>query len=461
MERTYNELILELALRVRETEGERPTEEQYDEPDGIEDFTFSLNPTKDEVVALLGRKKKRNLTLLKPFCDILKYKTELKRVTVLAISSTGFWKKVYGSQQNASRLILLARKVGLIECIDESYVWGFGSRCKLYAWNKSVEKILLGLFQEWDITVRQSLASVDYEWAMNVEKSFQEDREKAMEWKRNWEGRWGYVVQKTRIPLPDEDILHGLLKTYPQVMEMWRTMAEDNETLPEDERDRADFHMPRDKNGNVKRISIRKTNEYCSFKARDISEDEWTTCRRLRDKVLMEKFGGVWENDVSCSIYRITYLLNHGVWLDRSVDLYERIYGAKFASKEERDLFKRPFCQRLYFGASSADVKKSMEFGRPGMKAWNRENEGFALIEKARGEMFRAIGRSYRSEIFLHESCIYTQVAHRIRRMGYRLIQVYDGFFTDSPLEEEVLDRIVKEEAERYFRRYCSGRRAK
>ena len=457
MEKTYNELILELALRVRESGEKTPQDKEYDKPDGIEDFTFSFTPTKDEVVALLGRKKKWNLTLLKPFVDILKYKTRSEFTTILPLSSNAlFWRMLYKSQQNASRVLQLAQKVGLIECVNESYVWGFGSKCRLYAWNKKTEKILLGLFEEWAITVRQSFVWLHYRWIESVVDSFRTDPEKAKEWKeadRRFNIR---ICDKTCLPISDNLIMKGLIERYPQLLEMWRTIAEDNEKMPEDERDYAYLHMPRDKNGNVKKISIRKTNAYCSAKK---GEGDTASGRMMRDMVLREKFGGVFENDVSGSIYRITYLLNKGVWLDRSVDLYERIYGAKFASKEERDLFKRPLCMYLYFCASGDQAKAKMEFGRPGIKSWNKANEGFALIERARGEMFRAIGRSYRSEIFLHESCIYTQVAHRIRQMGYRLIQVYDGFFTDSPMDEEVFDRIVKEEAERYFRRYCSGRR--
>ena len=57
--------------------------------------------------------------------------------------------------------------------------------------------------------------------------------------------------------------------------------------------------------------------------------------------------------------------------------------------------------------------------------------------------MEKAIGFSYRSEIFLHESCIYAQVAHKLRTMGYKVFQVYDGFFTDKPLDRTTFNNIV------------------
>ena len=71
--------------------------------------------------------------------------------------------------------------------------------------------------------------------------------------------------------------------------------------------------------------------------------------------------------------------------------------------------------------------------------------------------MENAIGISYRSEIFLHESCIYAQVAHKLRTMGYKVFQVYDGFFTDKPLDRTTFSNIVKSEALSYYCKYISS----
>ena len=71
--------------------------------------------------------------------------------------------------------------------------------------------------------------------------------------------------------------------------------------------------------------------------------------------------------------------------------------------------------------------------------------------------MEKAIGFSYRSEIFLHESCIYAQVAHKLRTLGYKVFQVYDGFFTDKPLDRTTFNNIVKSEALSYYYKYISS----
>ena len=199
------------------------------------------------------------------------------------------------------------------------------------------------------------------------------------------------------------------------------------------------------------------TNQYCPAKVHSISDEDYGSGRMSRDDIIKRKFGAVYENDVKSAIYRITYLLNNGVWLNSSVDLYEEIYGAKFETKEDRDLFKHPFCMQLYFNKSSKQMKAHIEYRKSATKQWNLENGGFGLIIKAQDNMFKAIGKSYESEIFLHESCIYAQVSHKPRTMGYKVIQIYDGFFTDKELDKETFDNIVKEQALRYYHKYIDN----
>lgn len=454
-EKTHKQLLMELAYILKDSPRDK---DQYSElrENTREEHVFSFTPSKEELVKLLGRKKIWNLTLLKPFVDILKYRTSSETPTILPISTnSGLWKAIYRKTQYVSRLLALAREIGLIECVDSTYTWRFGAKCRVYAWNKAVEKILLGLFKEWDIVVRESVAWAPYNYAVEVAEAFRKEPEKKIrlvEANRRFNIK---VTDRTCLPLDDDTLLAALIQRYPQVLEMWKTMAEDNSTMPMDERDISDFNMRRDRNGNVRSISLRKTNHYCSAKAWDVKEEDWQSERLVREKVLMEKFGGIHENDVKSSIYRITYLLNRGEWLDQSVDLYEEIYGGKFATKEERDAFKSPLCMYLYFCRSAKDARQKACWGRSEVKAWDSSYGAFSVLQKAQDGLLRAVGRSYGSEIFLHESCIYTQVAHRIRQMGFRLIQIYDGFYTDRELDRGVFERIVEEESVKYYRKWA------
>ena len=330
----------------------------------------------------------------------------------------------------------------------------------MYAWNKKQEKTLLSLFKKYNITNKfiKSLQSINQSYLISIVALFGKDEKKKQELveaKRRFNIR---IAQRTCLPLSDEVIAAGINERYPQYMAMCKTIAEDNAMKPIDEMDYANLNIKRDKNKNAISISIRKTNQYCPAKVNDVTDEDRTSGKRaIRDDILMKKFGAVYENDVKSSIYRITYLLNNGIWLDNSIDLYERIFSAKFKNDNDRDLFKAPFCMQLYFNTSSKSMKAHIEYKKSKTKLWNKLNYGYTIIDKARENMFKAIGKSWYSEIFLHESCIYTEVAHRLRLLGYKVIQIYDGFFTDKYLDKSEFNRIVKKEAMRYYRTYIKN----
>ena len=466
---SYEELVLELARQVKFNEVD---ENQTSFEDISEEISCSQEVdyekisfedlSEEDTIKKLGRKKFWNLTLLKPFVDILKYKTQTKTTSILSLScNSRFWKMVYHKHQYVSRLFQLAQEVQLIKCVDNTYRFNSKrhNRSKMYAWNKNQEKTILSLFKKYQITNRfiKSLSAINYSYLISIVNTFEKDEKKKQELveaNRRFNIR---IAQRTCLPLSDEVIAAGINERYPQYLAMCKTIAEDNAMKPIDEIDYANLNIKRDKNKNAISISIRKTNQYCPAKVNDVTDEDRTSGKRaIRDDILMKKFGAVYENDVKSSIYRITYLLNHGVWLDSSIDLYERIFGAKFKNDDERDLFKAPFCMQLYFNTSSESMKAHIEYKKSKTKLWNKLNYGYTIIDKARENMFKAIGKSWHSEIFLHESCIYTEVAHRLRLLGYKVIQIYDGFFTDRYLDKTEFDRIVKEEALRYYRTYIS-----
>lgn len=115
-----------------------------------------VNLSKDEILHRLGRKRIHNLTLLKPFVDIMKHKTSKDGVSLCPISTTAkMWNLIYQRQQNASNVLQTAQRVGLLLCTDSSYQFnGCSDRynhSKIYAYNKSAERKLLDLFQEFDV----------------------------------------------------------------------------------------------------------------------------------------------------------------------------------------------------------------------------------------------------------------------------------------------------------------------
>ena len=396
------------------------------------------------------------MTLLKPFVDFYKHKAQRKHISLLVISTTStFFKMVYKSQKNVSNLLALAQKVSLIKCVDTEWSYTKG-KAKVYAWNKNSESILISLFKSFNINIKQYQSSINQSSYNNIDRNIRE--EDILEASRRFNVK---ITSKTRLPISNELAAKMILDKYPQIKQLWQTLDEDNKSLEADEWTFAPLTIERSgslKDSRISRIAIRARNSYCSAKVHDITEQDLISGRVLRDEVIKAKYGHVYEQDVKSSIYRVTYLLNKGVWLDDSIDLYEMIAGFKFETPEQRELFKRPFCQKMYFSASSKDMKTKVCWNhQKTTRKYLEDNFGEATLLKARENMEKAIGFSYRSEIFLHESCIYAQVAHKLRTMGYKVFQVYDGFFTDKPLDRTTFNNIVKSKALSYYYKYISS----
>ena len=437
-----------------------------------EDFDSNLlpNPTKDEIIKLLKRKYVTNLKTLRPFVDVMKYKTSSKGVSICPLSSNSkFFNLIYGNQRKVSRVLKTSQEIGLLYCTNENYqyrgydqVFNFP---KQYAYDKRVEKKLLELFEEYGISrINQSYNSSSMISIVDTFKAKamkdKDQYQRYLEYMKNHRIR---ITQQTKLALDEKFLILGLNEMYPQYLEMLKTIDEDNRSM--NRLDEYDYAYPptftEDKDGNVTRIGIRKTNKYCNLKVRGYEDKrsweglgEKKSKGRIRDYVISNRLGGIYENDVKSSIYRITYLLNKGVWLDRKIDLYPKMANFEFANQDERNLYKSPLAMVLYFSPSIDKMISNSTFKHSDTKELFKYMDAHSVFREAKRNMYNAIGDSYRSEIFLHESCIYTQVAHRIRSMGYELIQIYDGFFTNRPLDENAFDKIVKECAMEYYEKY-------
>ena len=471
---TYDDAIMRIARQMKgvskgfcEVEDNKAKQDQSSHEAFRIDKNFDssqfLNPSKERIVELLKRKYIANLKILKPFVDVMKYKTSSSGVSICPIPSTSkLWNLLYGSQRQVSRLLECAKKIGLLYCVSDSYSNKMGY-CKEYAYDKRVERKLLELFNEHQISNQSQ--SYNQSYVISIIDTFnrkgKNDEEQMERYNAYMKKSMIKITQQTRLPLKECYLVKGLNEVYPQYGEMLETIDEDNASMELIDHDYAlpTFKMDK-KNEKVVKIGIRKTNAYCTLKVHGYEDrSSWENLQeqekcRIRDFVIEKRLGGIYENDVKSSIYRITYLLNKGEWLDRSIDLYPLMAGFEFKSKEERNLFKSPLAMKLYFSSSIDKAIATTIYQCSDMKDFFKKWNAREVLQQARDNMFNVIGSSYRSEIFLHESCIYTQVAHRIRQMGYRLIQIYDGFFTNKPLDENVFDEIVKECALDYYHKW-------
>lgn len=216
---TYEELVLELARQVRFNKIDEEWSDFYETK--IIDRTEVSFPdyTEEDIVKRLGRKKLWNLTLLKPFVDILKYKTQTKKVSVLNLACTSrFWRLVYKQPRYVSRLFKLAQDVGLIVCVDDKYQFNAyhkeDNKSKAYAWNKDIERILLSLFKSYNIVISDSHI-INHSYLISIVDTFAKDESKKKDYteaSRRFNIR---IAQRTCLPLEDDVIYKGLTDRYP------------------------------------------------------------------------------------------------------------------------------------------------------------------------------------------------------------------------------------------------------
>ena len=92
------------------------------------------------------------------------------------------------------------------------------------------------------------------------------------------------------------------------------------------------------------------------------------------------------------------------------------MYGHKFDSKADRDAYKR-ICMRLMFGKlSQLGNQVERRLSKLEDKQYDRDRKNIiqGTMSEAKICMYEALGSSYDSEIFLHESCIYVDMLSKM-----------------------------------------------
>ena len=402
----------------------------------------------------LGRKWKKHLPALKTFVECYQYITSTKDISIVSISCTAkHLTQIYKSPREVSRVLEVAQKVGLIKCMEDTYHFGaFSPYPKEYAYNKAAQAVLKQLFADYAVeglpVPQGEECEVKAEEAATLEEAY-----------RNSPYKFRFASKTRMANTSDALALYGLQKTYPQLAEYAAKVEALNANLPPDERIMFTPTITRNARGDmITKLGIRATNSLVSL-PKDGSATDMDPFTRA--EMLMAKFGEDWtEVDVKSSVPRVNYLLTHGAWLDNDLDLYAAMYGKSFDSASLRTQYKY-FFMRLYFSNSERQIAHQLRLTHQTdnfVKAHGRR-AAIDTIGNARNGMIAAIGKSYGSEIFLHESCIYIDVFAALIERGYRLIQIYDGFFIKGILgeaETAEIHSIIKECAEAYYTRFIA-----
>lgn len=395
-----------------------------------------------------GRKWKKNLATLIPFVDMFKHISGREHIYEIPIPTTGELCEIYNDHSNVTRMLQLAKKVDLLKVIAGTYQYNAwneeDNRCKTYILNKNVQDLVIELCKKYSITHKTFIHNIKNNNEYNNNSVHIRDLSDF-----NIKINSGL---KLRIPVAtDEQIIDRVKEIYPQIEDHQKLADEINEQHYTNDKYKFGIRfqpkVTRNKGGLITSISIRATNGICSYKEHDNGKNTGSIWRK---DVLDEYFGkdNYMEYDVKSSIYRLNHFLNFKVWLDNSIDLYEEMYGRPFEDEGQRNQYKL-FAMKLYFDKSIGKLyTHTVRFAK---KDYNKENIDEMTLKmeliNMKSRMTDIIGQSFDSEIFLHESCIYMQLVNELFKMGFDVIQVYDGFYVRkmAGVNQEHFNDIVNE----------------
>ena len=306
----------------------------------------------------------------------------------------------------------------LLKCVDDSYRFNAYSddlnRSKRYICNKNVQELIIALANKYGIVIHRH-------------QNYQRDIVRDNTIVATFDIRFNSKLN-LRVPnMTDAEVIAYLHKKYPQLAEYQKLADSINSEYYSRDRERRIQFIPtikrsRGNSSTITKIGIRATNSLVSLKEHDNGKD---TEKQWRKDWLNEHYKHGWmEFDVKSSIFRINYFLNHGVWLDNSIDLYELMYGKKFESAEKRAEYKA-IAMSLYFEKSVGTLYTHVSNKAVELKRYDSDIVKLMLGDMHR-QMTAVIGRKYDSEIFLHESCIYMDLQKELLERGFDVTVVSD-----------------------------------
>lgn len=355
------------------------------------------------------------------------------------------------------RAIQVAVRVGLLAVYEQGSfkktAEGLGL-CTKYLYSKKVERLVVAKFREFGIT------KADFQRVTRSATKERVRREMREMSKRK-------LTDKVKIGcglglgnLSDETVYRQLYKNYPMLREMGDGEGGDiracNELAAKVSPEfgklahiTSAIKIKRGKGGRITAISSRPWSNAAIMKTED---------RKAAMQKMSKSGRNIIEFDVKASIYQVTELCNKGIWRGNSYDEYVAMAGFEMSPKERQN-YKHGLAQRLYFAPSDKScMAHILALGRDVEDVCSRV-DGWRVIQEARRRMFSAVGPGYGSEIFLHEAAIYVKALRKLLERGEKAVLVYDCFYVlDSNLTARDIEKVVREAAEEYFKKWFAGR---
>ena len=393
------------------------------------------------------------------FVDCVKYYRSTKYCSVLALATTSqTLLNIWGSEQSVSNALSKLEEIGLIKEYNGYYQTGM---CKLYCYFVENERLLIEYCKDNEIPKKEILNQQIL--TQRQKKVYKErcDKIYSEEFRKSVLFKSKLTLNRPKGVKPAEfksDLYEMLYENYPGFKIYQRIAETINKTYYKDQpefqiRFKPKFHWnenPKKERSKDKKaivgIGIRATNKLCSAKKDNDTRDNKTKSL-LREEVL-EKYGFKFQKDITSSVPRVAYALNHGGWLEDDVDLYEHIYreavpeGTEEDFKLEREAIKKLFF-RVYF--DSTDNKLGYHTWDSMIQDGVDKDSIYEDMKNLRRAVEMVIGKiRYNNYIFYVESCIYIETLYILLERGYKVWLVYDcfygyGFGTQEEFEQAVL----------------------
>lgn len=396
---------------------------------------LNRNMSKQDLSNTLGRQWKVLLGNLGSFIDIYQYVVTTKNFTPYIISQKSKrLNQIFKSQATVGRVLSLAVKVGLLSVAFDkpSYTKQLS---KEYYYNKDIEREIKHLIEVYDINYKRSIKNNTHSINGNHLRSDN-----------------GYKVKfssKLRIAhMTEEEALNIIYEKYPTLSKYQQMFDEMNENLPFEQQVSYTPHIEKSKGGFITKIGIRATSSICNLKVHKNNNKNYTG--KWRDDYLDEYFGkGNWyENDVKSSVPRVAYLMKTGKWEDQNIDMYEKIFGKFDPETDERQAYKN-FFMKFYFDYSGKLYNNNKDFFPVTSSEYGKALCS-DVLKNTQKRVTDVLGESKDNEIFFHESNIYCLFTKWLRDQGIKVVQIYDGFF--SNVDTSKYNYKLKEIAENYYK---------
>lgn len=363
--------------------------------------------------------------------------------------------KIFGQAMTVSRTIKAACNLGIMACVDTSFVFGAKTKKKnhsrMYAINTKAAKAFLNvLHNKWikadddkndektapqtgratitanskgDSFIHQSLCTHYITHSQDCKMPYKT------------RGKSGKCVYYTA---PEQDTPQAIVDFYtafPFLGDYQRQAHAVNSTYYSAYPALCSAWLPTLSDGD--NVGFRATSGACQSKKGE----------ERQDLIFSPYFGegkAVYEYDVKASIYAVTRLIHTGVWTSDDVDLYSLISPIDL-TPARRKAFKL-LCQMIYFaphwGRVGANVCHHLRLARAGAAT-----EIQAIVDGIRARMIDVIGAIKGKQIFVYESCIYSRVLARLLNEGHKVVQVYDCFYVDNAAAVERVKELLPEVA--------------